>query len=207
MGADLVSIIGTIVGFLGIAVSIYLFHHQINKLLLKIYNTVQSLSQQMQIFNDRSGVVTFDQALEIVDMYLVGIEYSLKNHALSYFNGNYKIDFQNGNIASIKASMDLEADKVINSCRRQVAVFRLPEGETFKHFFDKLHPLNDGLIDETKKQGVIYFTDKQRVDESAQKLADDYAGMVHVAINLAKKDIMIELEKQYFVSAKKSQGE
>ena len=123
MNADWVSIIGTVSG---VAVSVYLFHHQINKLLLKIYDTVQYLSQQMQIFNDRSGVVSYEQAVEIVELALLGIEYSLRNHALSYFAGNYKIDLKDGNIANIEASMDAEGDKVINASRRQLSVFRLP---------------------------------------------------------------------------------
>ena len=204
MNADWVSIIGTVSG---VAVSVYLFHHQINKLLLKIYDTVQYLSQQMQIFNDRSGVVSYEQAVEIVELALLGIEYSLRNHALSYFAGNYKIDLKDGNIANIEASMDAEGDKVINASRRQLSVFRLPGGETFKQFFDRLQPLDKGFIDEAKKQGITYFTKEERGNDSTQKLVDEYTRFVHTAINISRKEVMTELAKQYFISSKNKQGE
>lgn len=204
MNADWVSIIGTVAG---VAVSIYLFHHQINKLLLKLYDTVQYLSQQMQILNDRSGVVTYEQAVEIVELALLGIEYSLRNHALSYFSSNYKNDLQDGNIANIEASMDAEADKVINASRRQLAVFRLPGGETIKQFFDRLQPVSEGFIDETKKQGIAYFTKEERGSDSTQKLVDDYTRFVHAGINISRKQVMSELEKQYFMPLKKNKDE
>ena len=167
----------------------------------------QNLSQQIQILNDRSGVVTYEQSVEIIEMFLVSIEHSLRYHALSYFSGNYKTDLKDRNAANIKASMDSEADKVISACRRQVAVFKLPSGETFKQFLDKLHPLNEGIVNETKQQGIHYFTEKQREDDSTQKLVDDYTEFVHAAINLAKKDIMAELEKKYLIQRKKTQAE
>ncbi len=204
MNADWISIIGTVSG---VAVSIYLFHHQINKLLTKIYDTVKYLSQQMQIFNDRSGVVTYEQAVEIVELALLGIEYSMRNHALSYFSGTYKVDMKDGNIANIEASIDAEADKVINASRRQLAVFRLPGGETVKQFFDRLQPLDKGFIEETKKQGIAYFTKEERQGDSTQKLVDDYTRLVHAAINISRKEVMSELEKQYSVSLKKKQNE
>lgn len=198
---DWTSIIWTVIGtFISVGASVYFFHHQINSLLVKIYDTVHNLSQQMQIFNDRSGVVTYEQGVEIVDMYLVNIEHSLRDNALSYFSGSYKEDLQDGNTPAIEASIDLDTDKIINSCRRQVMVFKLLEGETFKQFFEKLHPLNDGLICETKKQGIAYFTQEARNNESLQKLLDAHATMLHVAINSARKDIMAELENRYSVT-------
>lgn len=206
MAVDWVSIIGTAGGtVIGVGASIYLFHHQINNSLTKIYETVQYLGQQMQIFNDRSGVVTYDQAVEIVELALLGIEYSLRNHALSYFSGNYKNDLKDGNIANIEASMDAEGDKVINASRRQLSVFRLPGGETFKQFLDRLQPLDKGFIDETKKQWVIYFTKEERENDSTQKLVDEYTRFVHTAINISRKEVMDELAKQYSIASKKKQ--
>lgn len=206
MAVDWVSIIGTVGGTgVGVGASIYLFHHQINKTLTKIHETVQYLEQQMQILNDRSGVVTYEQAVEIVELALLGIEYSLRNHALSYFTGNYKNDLKDRNIANIEASMDAEGDKVINASRRQLSVFRLPGGETLKQFFDRLQPLDKGFIDETKKQGVVYFTKEERGNDSTQKLVDEYTRFVHTAINISRKEVMAELAKQYSIASKKKQ--
>ena len=208
MGADLGAIILTAGGtVVGVGASVYLFHHQINKLLLKIYDTVQYLEQQIQIINDRSGVVTYEQSVEIIELALLGIEYSLRNHALSYFSGNYKNDLKDGNIANIEMSMDAEADKVINASRRQLAVFRLPGGETIKQFFDILQPLDKGFIDETKKQGTAYFTMEERQGDSPQKLVDDYTRFVHASINISRKEVMAELGKQYIMPSKKHQGD
>jgi len=125
------------------------------------------VNKKLNKFIERNcGVLTYKQAINLVNLYLEVTRYELRETIKE--NIAVKLEsIRKGGIDAAKTFMFGITNDIIKKNREQVATFELADGQKFNDFLDETNPIHAGIIGKVQSN-ISTLLDKLAREESSQ---------------------------------------